>query len=298
MNWSWNIGSYGGIRVRVHWTLVVLLALVGFSEWRFAGTPVAAFAGVALLVAVFGCVLLHEFGHALAARRYGIGTRSITLLPIGGIAALERLPSAPRHELVVALAGPAVNVVLAAVFGLALLVAPAAVAPFCVSLLWINVSLVVFNLLPAFPMDGGRVFRAALASRMETVRATRIAVGVGKVLAAGFVVAAIALGHPILMLIAVVVWVQGGAELRYVEQRARPRAVALSPHDTLSKPLSIFATTGQSEFPVLDRMRLVGVLRREQLSLAFARFGPEMTVGGVMERIREAHPAVGSVGSC
>jgi len=290
MNWSWKVGNYRGIRVRVHWTLLALLALVGFSEWRFAGTAVAAVAGVALLVGVFGCVLFHEFGHALAARRYGIGTRSITLLPIGGIAALERLPSTPGQELVVALAGPAVNVVLAALFGLALPVIPAAVAPFCVSLLWINVSLAVFNLLPAFPMDGGRVLRAALASRMGMERATRIAVVVGKVLAVGFVVAAIALGHPILMLIAFVVWVQGGAELRFIEQSARQRSVALSPHDTLSKPLSIFATTGQSEFPVLDRMRLVGVLKREQLSLAFARFGPEMTVGGVMERIREIQP--------
>ena len=287
MNWSWNIGTYRGIRVTVHWTLIALLALVGLSDLQ-AGAGVAALSGVALLAAVFLCVLLHEFGHALAARRYGIGTRSITLLPFGGIALLERNPSTPQQELVVALAGPAVNVVLAALFGLVLLIVPSA---FVLSLFWINVSLVLFNLLPAFPMDGGRVLRALLALRMDAARATRIAVGAGKVMAAGFVAAAVLLGYPILFLIAVVVWMQGSAELRYIERDVRPKTVVLSPHDTLAKPLAIFAQTGQCEFPVLHQLRLVGVLRREQLSLAFARFGPEMTVGGVMERVREVEPA-------
>jgi Zn-dependent protease len=297
MRWSWNVGTFRGIRVRVHWTLLLLLALVGVSEWGADGSFAAAIAGVALLAALFCCVLLHEFGHALAAKRYGIGTRSITLLPFGGIAALERLPSTPRHELVVALAGPAVNVVLAALFGALLPIVPAASEAFVWTLFVVNVSLALFNLLPAFPMDGGRVLRALLATRIGLLRATRIAAGAGKVLAAGFVVLGIFIGNPILLLIAMVVWVQGSGELRHVEQRSRSRAAVLSSHDPLAKPLAIFARTGQTEFPVFEQKDLVGVLRREQLSLAFARFGPEMTVGGVMERIRPMRPQPTATGS-
>ena len=177
-----------------------------------------------------------------------------------------------------ALAGPAVNVVLA----LALLPVVLLSGGFGATLLAINLMLVVFNLLPAFPMDGGRVLRAALAARMDPVRATRIAVTVGRTIAALFVVAGV-LWNPILILIAIVVWTQGGAELRHVEAN---RPAVLSPRDTLDRPLAIFARTGQYEFPVRDRAQLVGVLRREQLSLAFARFGPEITVGAVMEPVR------------
>ena len=285
MNRAWNVFSVSGIRVRVHWTLVLLLAVVGLSEWHYAG--------VALLGALFGCVLLHELGHAFAARRYGIGTRSITLLPFGGIAALERLPATPSQELVVALAGPAVNVVLAALLWGASLMVPASLAPFVGTLLMVNVVLALFNLLPAFPMDGGRVLRAALSNRLGVVRATRIAVVLGRVLAIGFVVVGLMVGNPILLLIAMVVWVQGGAEQRHVERVAKPRPQALSPHDTLSKPLGIFARTGQAEFPVLDHTCMVGILRREQLSVAFARFGPDMTVGSVMEPLRPRHETVG-----
>jgi Zn-dependent protease len=288
MNWSWDVGTLAGIRVRIHWTLLALIGLVGWSEWRGGGEPIA---GMALFVGVFACILLHELGHALAARRYGIGTRSITLLPFGGLAALERIPSSPRKELVIALAGPAVNVVIAAVLWPIVYLSDG----FGVTLLAINIMLVLFNLLPAFPMDGGRVLRAALATRMDHLRATRIAVIVGRVVAVGFVVASVLYSNPFLILIAVVVWTQGGAELRQL-QRARSMSfpgeanrsaapIALAPDDTLSRPIAIFARTGQADFPVLSGVQLVGVLRREQLSLAFARFGPEFPVGNVMERI-------------
>ena len=280
-----------GIRVRIHWSLLALIGVVGWSEWRGGGEPVA---GMALVAAVFGCILLHEMGHALAARRYGIGTRSITLLLFGGLAALERIPSSPRKELVVALAGPAVNVVIA------LMLWPIVyfTEGWGATLLAINVMLVLFNLLPAFPMDGGRVLRAALASRMDHLRATRIAVTVGRAIAVGFVVAGV-FYNLFLIVIAWVVWTQGGAELR---QLARARSmsmplsgaatedramapIVLSPEDTLSRPIAIFARTGQADFPVLRGVQLVGVLRREQLSIAFARFGPEFPVGDAMERI-------------
>ena len=274
MNWSWNVGAIAGIRVFIHWTLLALLGMVGWSGRHADGGALAA---MALYAGVFGCILLHELGHALAARRYGIATRSITLFPFGGIAALERMPTTPKRELVVALAGPAVNVVIAL-----LLLPIVMLTGWGVNLLWINLMLVAFNLLPAFPMDGGRVLRAALASRMDPIRATRIAVGIGRVIAVLFVVGGIFL-NPFLILIALVVWTQGAAELR---QMQRPRAAVLSPHDTLERPLAIFAQTGQIDFPVQDRAQLVGILSREQLSVAFARFGPQMTVGAVMEPVR------------
>jgi Zn-dependent protease len=274
MRWSWNIGRIAGIGVYIHWTLLAVLGFVGWSEWQAGRPPLA---GMLLFAGVFACILLHELGHALAARRYGIPTRSITLWPFGGIAALERIPSSPKKELVVALAGPAVNVVIA------LLLTPVVLLTgLGFPLLVINVMLVLFNLLPAFPMDGGRVLRAALASRMDPIRATRIAVGVGRVLAAGFVVAGL-FWNPFLILIAMVVWTQGRAELQHM---LRTRPVVLSPHDTLERPLAVVARTGQLEFPVLIDSRIVGILSRERLSIAFARFGPQMTVGAVMEPVR------------
>ena len=276
MNASWDVGRLAGIRIRLHWTLLALLGVIGLLEWQGGGSPVAA---MALYAGVFVCVLLHELGHSLAARRYGIGTRSITLLPFGGIAALAGLPRGARQELVVALAGPAVNVVIA------LLLWPVYVLTgWGGMLLAVNVMLVLFNMLPAFPMDGGRVLRALLSTRMDVVRATRIAVKVGRAIAVGFVVAGL-FYNPFLILIAIVVWTQGAAELRMLEAQQVPLPVALSPEDTLSRPLAIFARTGQSEFPVVRDRSLVGVLRREQLSLAFARFGPDFPVSAAMERI-------------
>ncbi len=192
MKWSWKIGTLAGIETRIHVTFLLLLAWVGAAHWIAGRSMDAALNGMAFILAVFGCVLLHELGHSLAARRYGIPTRDITLLPIGGVARLERMPEKPAQELWVALAGPAVNVAIAAVLFAWLSIthswAPlgqmhVASGPFVERLLVTNVWLVLFNLIPAFPMDGGRVLRALLASRMEYVRATQIAAGIGQGLA-------------------------------------------------------------------------------------------------------------------
>ena len=180
--------------------------------------------GLAFLFAVFGSVLLHELGHALVARRYGMRTHSIVLTPIGGIANLDGMPAAPRAELAIALAGPAVNVVIAA--GLALVSAMGFGLGFGLfsALMWANVTLAVFNLIPAFPMDGGRALRALLATRMGKRAATGIAVNLGKAVA-------IAMGiigfftSPMLMMIAVFVWFAGSAEARAVGYDAARRGV-------------------------------------------------------------------------
>jgi Zn-dependent protease len=198
MRWSLRVGKIAGIQLYLHWTFLILLGLVFFSDLgKGVGFPGATQA-VIFVIALFACIVLHELGHALAARRYGIPTRDITLLPIGGIARMERMPREPRQELWVAIAGPLVNVGISAVLILALLAIHYTRVKFLVSqevflllLLRANLFLIVFNLLPAFPMDGGRVLRALLARRMDYVRATRIAARIGQVMAVLFVIVGI-----------------------------------------------------------------------------------------------------------
>src|SRR5512147_1158685 len=220
MKWSWKIGTLAGIELRIHVTFLLLLGWVGAAHWMSGKSLDAALNGLAFILALFGCVLLHELGHSLAARKYGIPTRDITLLPIGGVARLERMPEKPAQEFWVALAGPAVNVVIAALLFAWLNItngwAPlsrlnVASGPFLERLLVANVWLVLFNLIPAFPMDGGRVLRAVLASRMEYVRATQIAAVVGQGLALVFGLIAL-FGNPMLLFIALFVWIGASQE--------------------------------------------------------------------------------------
>jgi Zn-dependent protease len=215
MKGSWKLGRFAGVDAYVHWSFALLIAWAAWSAWAGAGSLLAVALGLAFLFAVFGSVLLHELGHALVARRYGVRTQHIVLTPIGGIASLEGMPSAPRAELAVALAGPAVNLVIAA--GLALLSAMGFGFGFGLvsALMWANLTLAIFNLIPAFPMDGGRALRALLATRMGKRSATSIAVSLGKVVA-------IAMGivgfftNPMLVLVAVFVWFAGSAEAKAV----------------------------------------------------------------------------------
>jgi Zn-dependent protease len=196
MRWSLKLGKIAGIDVYLHWTFFLLLGLVFFSDLgQGTGIP-AAIQAVLFVLALFACIVLHELGHALAARRYGIPTRDITLLPIGGVARLERMPREPKQELWVAVAGPLVNVAIAACLAAILLVIRygrigllAPIGGFLWPLLLMNLFLVAFNMLPAFPMDGGRVLRALLACKLEYVRATRIAARVGQAMALLFIAA-------------------------------------------------------------------------------------------------------------
>lgn len=228
MKGSLRLGQAFGIGVFVHWSFALLLAYVVLSA-LFAGAGIAvAFNGLVFVCAVFACVVLHEFGHSLAARRYGIGTHDITLLPIGGVARLMRMPDDPKQELVIAIAGPAVNVAIAAMLSLfavvlgkppaAELVGLSSGTAILYGLIWANAILVVFNLIPAFPMDGGRVFRALVAMRRGMLPATELAVRVGKFFAAAMFVAAFFV-NPFLFLTAAFVYVAGEAELRAIRQR-------------------------------------------------------------------------------
>lgn len=232
---SLRLGKFFGIDLYVHGTFWLLPLFVLFSGLSAGASFAEAGGEVGFILAVFGCVVLHEIGHALAARAYGIGTRDITLFPIGGAASLERMPEKPGQEIAIALAGPAVNVVIAAglfagFVGAAYLIpwVPSAETPgevefFAARLMLANVVLAAFNLLPCFPMDGGRVLRALLATRMSRVRATATAVGVGSVVAGVLVITGLVLGHFGLVAVAVVVWLLGQAELAGVRARAAER---------------------------------------------------------------------------
>lgn len=301
MKWSAKIGRFAGIDVYVHVTFLALLAYVAATDWSRTGSLGGVAFGLTVVVVLFVCVLLHEYGHALTARRFGIGTRHITLLPIGGLAVLEDIPRDPRQEILVALAGPAVNFAIAALVYLVIIASGGApLAPFgdlgrlglLPSLLGANLLLGTFNLLPAFPMDGGRVLRAALSLRMDRVRATRIAATVGQALAVGLGLIGLN-GAPVLLLIAVFVWLAARAEANAVEARARfagqsaaramlPEVQALSPRTTLAQAIDASLAGGQKDFPVVADGRVVGLLTQSGMLRGLRDLGAEAAVGDAM----------------
>src|SRR5580765_2371844 len=303
MKWSLKLGSFAGIRVYLHWTFVLLLGWILFSHLGQGHEWAEAWRGVGFIIALFGCVLLHEFGHALTAKRYGIRTRDITLLPIGGIARLERLPENPRHELWVTLAGPAVNVVIAgvlfAVLGFAhqaneLLHVRLLEGSLLVRLMWVNVFLGAFNLLPAFPMDGGRVLRALLSMRLGRARATRLAASIGQGMAILFGIAGF-FGNPMLIFIAIFVYLGAEAEARAIETTSfigglqvkdamMTRFRALAAEDSLETATRELLAGSQQDFPVVANGKVAGILRRNDLVQALAQGSRQVNVGNIMCR--------------
>ena len=233
MGSSYTIGRIAGVDLKVHVTFLLLLIWVAFREWSYGG-PIAAAVSLALVLAVFACVVLHEFGHVLMAQQFGIRTRDVVLLPIGGVARLEYFPTKPRQEFLIALAGPVVTLAIAILL-YAVVTLQGNRPPgftslmtfghsFVYNLLVVNVYILLFNLIPAFPMDGGRVLRAVLSSRLGLLTGTRIAATVGKGLAVVFGLYAM-FGGPttnwFLLLIAVFVFLAASAEAAAVEARAR-----------------------------------------------------------------------------
>jgi Zn-dependent protease len=301
---TWRLGTIAGIAVYMHPTFLLLLVFVGWQHWLLGRTVAAVIGGVVFIAALFGCVVLHELGHALTARRYGIKTKDITLLPIGGVARLERMPSDPVQELWVALAGPAVNVVIAATL-YAWLWATSSFAPidevnvvqgpFLERLMMVNAFLVGFNLLPAFPMDGGRVVRALLATRMEYTQATQVAATLGQSMAFLFGFVGLTSGNPFLIFIALFVWIGAAQEASMVQIRSAlggipvSRALitefhTLAPDDPLSRAVDLLLKGTQQDFPVMADGKIVGVLTLRDLQMALGRQGDAVPVGEVMRR--------------
>ena len=303
MRWSWRIGSLAGIELRIHATFLLLLAWVGAAHWASGRSLEAVLEGVLFILALFACVVLHELGHAMAARQFGIPTRDITLLPIGGVARLERMPEKPEQELWVAVAGPLVNVAIAAGLFVWLTVSHAwaplgqlhvASGPLLARLMVANVTLVVFNLIPAFPMDGGRVLRALLAKRLDYVRATQVAAGIGQGVAFGFGLLGLFF-NPLLMFIALFVWIGASQEASATQMKAAlagtPVQTAmmtdfqqLSPGDTLVDAARMVLQGSQQDFPVVEQGEVVGILTRADLLLALAEQGNKYPVSAVMRR--------------
>ena len=303
MRWSWKIGEISGIGVYMHATFLLLIGWIALSSWLVDGSLEAVVTAVGFVLALFACVVLHEFGHSLAARKFGISTRDVTLLPIGGVARLERMPDDPRQELWVALAGPAVNVVIAVVLYL-FLAATGGLAgltwlgftgsSFTQRLLSTNVLLVLFNLLPAFPMDGGRVVRSLLAMRMEYVRATQIAATLGQSMA--FLFGFIGLfANPFLLFIALFVWIGAGQEASAAQMRSNLSGIPVSsamqsdfrtlqPTDTLADAVRMVLSGSQQDFPVMDNGRVAGILTRGDMLVGLGQGGQDWPVSQVMRR--------------
>ncbi|MEE4119299.1 MAG: site-2 protease family protein [Paracoccaceae bacterium] len=310
MTWSFSIGHLFGSDLRIHATFFLLLAWVGAAAYAAAG-PEAAVVNVVFVLALFACVVAHEFGHALTARRFGISTPDITLLPIGGLARLERMPEDPRQEIIVALAGPAVNVVIWAVLVFVFGAAPSLdaleniedpAAGFWGRLAAVNLFLVVFNLIPAFPMDGGRVFRALLSIPLGRLRATRAAARAGQAMAFLFGFLGLFGGSPILLLIALFIFVAAASEASDVQLRDMARNVAareamitgyepLAPDDRMGAAATALLRTTQHEFPVLgEDGRLVGVLTRDAI---FKAVNEERRGALVADEMETDIPAIG-----
>jgi Zn-dependent protease len=231
MRWSLKATRIAGIDVYIHFTFFLLLAWVAFIHWKQTGSIGAALVGVLFILSIFACVVFHELGHALAAKKYAIRTRDIILLPIGGVARLEKMPDKPVQELWVALAGPAVNVGIAAALAVYLYVSNSfspvdqstmTTAPFLERILGVNIFLVLFNMIPAFPMDGGRVLRALLAMRLAYTRATRISANLGQGIALLFGIFGL-FYNPLLLFIAFFVWIGAAQEARMTQMKSAIR---------------------------------------------------------------------------
>ena len=303
MKWQWKLGTFAGIDVFVHATFLLLIGWIGYSYWLQYGTVAKVVEGILFILALFLCVVLHEYGHALTARRYGIKTRDITLYPIGGVARLERMPDKPIEELWVALMGPAVNVVIAALLFLYLYLTRGLVpltdltvasGSFLTRLMAINVSLVLFNLIPAFPMDGGRVLRALLAMRVDYVRATQIAANVGQGLAFLFGLFGL-FNNPFLLFIAFFVWIGASQEASMVQVRnsisgipvthaMQTKFETLSPSDRLERVVDLILAGSQQDFPVVEDGQFIGVLTRDDFIRALSQKGQNTPVADVIRR--------------
>src|SRR5438876_1500413 len=300
MSWSLPIFRIAGIQLRIHITFLLLIGWLAVGYYAQGGSAMAL-GRILFVLLLFVCVVLHEFGHALAAKHFGINTPDITLLPIGGVARLERMPDEPRQELIIALAGPLVNVVIAltllAVVGWRGLAAQAMMGgpDLLAQLLVINVVLVLFNLLPAFPMDGGRVLRALLATRLSYARATQVAANIGQGFA--FVFGFIGLiWNPFLIFIALFVYIGASQEAALAQMKDVSRRFPVSSamvrefrtlpeNATLQEAVDALLATSQHDFPVVDEAgNVAGVLTRHDLIAALRKNDPALRVGDVMKR--------------
>jgi stage IV sporulation protein FB len=311
MDGSIKLLTVRGVNVRIHSTFPLILIWAAFQfGYLSEGGAEGALFGVIVTLLLFAIVTLHELGHSLAALRFGVGVKQIVLLPLGGVAQLERIPESPMQEFVIAIAGPAVNFVIAVLMGLIALaldiplIDPENILPSLERLafdpifgyvFYSNVFLALFNLIPAFPLDGGRILRALLATRLPYVRATSVAAGIGRSFAWLLGLYGFLGGGPFIILIAFFIYIGAGQEREAVRGRSVLRglqvkqaysrqAISLSPRDSLLDAVNATLSSFQATFPVCEDDQLVGLLTYPALVKALSDHGPEMLVSHVMAK--------------
>jgi Zn-dependent protease/CBS domain-containing protein len=304
MKTSLYIGKPFGIRVTVHWTFFILIAYVIYMNVRNGSSFNEMIESVLFVLTIFGCVILHELGHSLAAKRYGIITRGITLLPIGGVASLTKIPEEPRKELFVAIAGPLINLAIALILIIVLLIAGFNFSSvfslqylnsvaFLPALLIVNIALFLFNLVPAFPMDGGRLLRAGLGFRFSRLQATRAAARIGQMFAIFFAVWGL-FNNPFLILIAVFVFIGAQAELQDVQSKSMLEGkkindllmrnyTPLHPGMPLKQVVDILLNGQEEEFVVIDENKVVGVLTKNAIIKGLSDYGQDIETEKIMD---------------
>jgi Zn-dependent protease len=307
MRWTLNIGRLFGVKILIHWTFFLLLIWIVLAEYFGGSSTETILLTIVYILAIFLCVVLHEMGHITMARQYGINTRKITLLPIGGVASLEKIPENPKQELMVAIAGPLVNVAIALVLlpflgdlrqyvpqsageESATLLTP---DNFWFSLFAINLILVVFNLIPAFPMDGGRMFRALLAMRIDRLKATAIASSIGQIIAVGFFFAGL-MFNPLLLLIGVFVFFGARGEHYMVQQNELMRGHTVS--EAMSTDFHVFEAEDKLSdiqehlisycddlFVVRTAHDIAGIVTRKEILKALQQDEKDKRVGALLQ---------------
>ncbi len=297
MKWSIPIGRVLGIRIGIHITFFLIIAWIGWVGWTIGG-PESSLWAVAMICLLFICVILHELGHSVVALRYGVEVRSITLLPIGGVASMKSMPEEPRQELMIAVAGPLVNVLILAVLiplkgfpsWLDMPIIPTTLPEMVDTMIRANIILVVFNMIPAFPMDGGRVLRALLAMFFSYTTATAWASGVGRVVAVLFVALGLYAPHPFLVLIGVFVFIGAESEARMVRVKDVLKNVPVSVlmrrdvpmvdgTDALRTCLERYHDSGYIDFLVEEEGEVRGILPADVWMEAVKKYGPDEPVG-------------------
>lgn len=306
-SWSLELGKLAGIKVYIHWTFWIIIAWVFLMQLQSGQGMEQAIWGVLFIFSLFACVVLHEFGHALTARRFGVLTKDITLYPIGGIASLEKIPEKPGQELLVAIAGPAVNIVIAGFLWVYLSYSGqmldmeaikatknAFEAPFLWGLFIANATLAIFNLIPAFPMDGGRALRAFLTFFIDRTQATRIAASLGQFLAIIFVFLGFFFNFW-LVFIGLFIYLGAGGEAAFektksllsglrVKDALIRRFTVLRENDSLEKAVELLLNSQETEFLVLEGTRPVGLLSRNEIIKGLSEKGKETSISGFMNR--------------
>jgi Zn-dependent protease/predicted transcriptional regulator len=302
MKWSFQIGKLFGIPIRVHFTFLLLLLFIGIAGFKQGGSSGAIF-GMVTIVFIFLCVVLHEVGHSLMAKHYGIVVRDIILLPIGGVSQMEEIPEDPKEEINISLVGPLVSFGLAILFFILAKLLHQSISfkslsifggNLLANLFWINLILGLFNLIPAFPMDGGRVLRGILATGMDSLKATKIAVGVGQAFAILLFFFGIFFNWW-MALIAIFIYLGAESEERMVAVRSSlgksPVRLAMltdihtvSPEETIGQVLERICHGLQQDFPVVDEGEVIGILSREAIFSALHKHEKTALVKDVMQK--------------